>query len=133
MRMTHRYRKCSYMWGNINSWGYNVRQFTKQTCMRYVFQMGEKETKFMHILNHKIQRRRDYSIIYRLFQFQHEKAPKSSILDHDIIENKITSFQRNMVSWVVSPVWSLNTHASRPGPMNTDSKGKKKHLESKTQ
>lgn len=48
----------------------------------------------------------------------------------------IRSFQRNMVSWVVSPVWSLNTHASRPGPMNTESKGKKKkhtHLESKTE
>lgn len=57
-------------------------------------------------------------MIYRLFRFQHEQTPKSSILDHDIIENKITSFQRNMVSWVVSPVWSLNTHASRPGPMN---------------
>jgi len=90
--MTH-IQKCCYMWGNVNNWCYNVRQFTKQTCMRYVFQMGEKETKFMHILNHKIQRRRDYSIIYiyRLLQFRHEQAPKSSILDHDIIENKIKS------------------------------------------
>lgn len=89
------------------------------------FPLGEKETKFMHILNHKIQRRRDYSIIYRQFQFRQEQAPKSSILDHDIIENQITSFQRNMDSWVVSPVWSLYTHASRPGPVNTKSKGKK--------
>lgn len=102
-----------------------MRHFTKQTCKRDVFQLGEKETKSMHILNHKIQRR-NYSIIYRQFQFQQEQAPKSSILDHDIIENQITSFQRNMVSWVVSTAWSFNMHASRPGPVNTKSKEKEK-------
>lgn len=131
MRMTHRYRKCSYMWGNINNWGDNVRVYKtdmhevcfsdgwkrQNSCIFWIIKSREGETIPLYI---------DYS------NSSMNRHPKAASWTMTLLRIRLHPFKETwFLGWSLqSGVWIRMRHVQGPW---TQIQKEKKHLESKTE